>query len=506
MKYQSTLFPFVLILLLTIAACNPFANDGIDLTRWNPGVAAPLFYATVTVEELLESYEDDGAVIEDDGEGRLTLVYTEEGYSVDLAELFEVIPDIEFPLPDNVFVFPYELPNNISIDYIDIKSGKIKYEIISPFLEPIDVTLRIEQIDLEGAIFEETFTVNFLQNNGEFDVADYRLTPDNDTLYIEYDAYKVSDGTEVDLDGLIGIEFSQLKHSYAQGYLGTGTYETDRDTIDVDFFEYFNSGTVFLEEPSIQVTIRNSFGFPVRLTFSILDAITKDGDRIPLSNAQLADGIDFNYPLLSEVGEFKDTYFEINQENSNLENMIGQPISGIDYEIVPIANPDSDTSVIGFLTDTSFFSVDVLVELPLYGRAQDFVFSDTFDIDLSDLDRVTDAEFKLVADNGFPMDVDMQIYFYDNAGQEIDVLFKDADRQVMAAATVDEDGKVNGVTTTETIEKVEGTRFTNIRDRAVKAVLTNTFSTVDGGNTSVRIFSDYTVNARLGVIAGVDPD
>ena len=66
------------------------------------------------------------------------------------------------------------------------------------------------KVDLNGEIFEETFPVGFLQNNGEFDVADYTLTPDNDTLYIEYDAFKVSDGSEVDLDGLVGIEFSQF--------------------------------------------------------------------------------------------------------------------------------------------------------------------------------------------------------------------------------------------------------------------------------------------------------
>lgn len=505
MKSYSSWFALVLILLLTISACNPFENDGISLDRYNPDVAMPLFHTTVTISELLESYEDDGAEINTSDDGSLTLVYRNDAYSVDLAELFSVIPNIAFPLPDNHFVFPYDLPNNISIDYILIKQGKIKYEIISPHFFPVNVTLRINEIALNGEIFEETFPVGFLENTGEFDVSDYILTPTNDTLNIEYEAYNANDGTEVDLDGLVGLEFEDLKHSYAQGYLGTGTYESPRDTIPVDFFEYFTSGTVFLEEPRMEVTINNSFGFPVRLTFNILQAITRDGDVYPLSNEQLDTGIDFNYPSLMEVGESKETVFVIDSDNSNLENMIGKPVSGIDYEILPIANPDSDTSIVGFLTDTSAFSVDVLVELPLFGRAQDFVFSDTFDIDLTALDEFNYADFKLVTENGFPMDVSMQVYMLNEANVVLDSLF--AYREVvMNAAPVDSDGEVNGVVRKESFSRIESARFENMRQNTTKAILFNSFSTIDDGNTSIRIFDNYKTVAKLGVVAGIDPD
>lgn len=491
-------------LVLLWSGCKKFNADGVSVDNWSPDVAAPLFTTSVTVEDLLESYKEEGASIEEDMSGRLTLVYTNEGYSVDLAELFEVIPNIEFPLPDNVFPFPYELPNNIDIHFINIKSGIINYEILSPFFQQLNVTLRIPQIAKDGIIFEETFPVGFLQNNGSFDVSDYVLTPTNDTLFLEYEAYDASNGDTMDLDGLVGLEFLDLKHSYAQGYLGMGTYETPRDTIEVDFFDYFSSGTVFFEEPSLEVKIRNSFGFPVRMLFNILQAETSDGNVIPLANAQLADGIDFNYPTLSEVGQTKETSFVIDQNNSNLENMIGQPIRYLDYEVEPVANPLGDTSIIGFLTDTSAFSVDVELQLPLYGRAQNFAFTDTFDVDFSELDFVNSATLKLVTENGFPMDVYMQLAFLDEDGVVIDEILNPFNH-VMTAAPVDGDGRTISTSRKETFAPIEDLRFRALRNQAKFVVLQGKFSTTMEGTESIRVYKDYEVTAKLGIIANVDP-
>ncbi|MEO1437863.1 MAG: hypothetical protein AAFV80_20145, partial [Bacteroidota bacterium] len=416
------------------------------------------------------------------------------------------VPGYFFSLAGYEFTFPYELPNNIDIDFIRIKTGTIRYEIISPFFQPIDVTLTIPELSLDGDVWSKTIPVSFLTNEDSFDLAGHLLIPENDTITILYEAIDPATGMEVDMDGLIGLEFEDLRHSYAEGFLGQGTYETPRDTIPVTLYENFSSGTVFFVEPRIEVSIVNSFGFPVRMTFPVIDAVVENGSTIPLGNEQLDMGIDFAFPTLAEVGASKETFFVIDADNSNLDDIIGERLTAIDYEIAPIANPDNDPDIIGFLTDTSFFSVDVELILPLYGRAQDFVFADTFEISLADLEEVDYAEFKAVMESNFPMDVFMQVYLLDNEDQLLDSLLMSPYEQVLNAAPVDVNGRTTQITSKVTTALVEEGRFRNLQLNATKAVLTGIFNTLNDGNDDIRVYSDYEIRTRLGVIGGVDPN
>ncbi|MEO1434593.1 MAG: hypothetical protein AAFV80_03600, partial [Bacteroidota bacterium] len=98
-------------------SCGPLSTEGVNVDAYRPELAVPLFEASVTINDLIENFQDEGTTVQTDGDGFITLVYDGDSYSIDLAELFTVFPDISFPLPDNEFTFPYELPNNIDIDF-----------------------------------------------------------------------------------------------------------------------------------------------------------------------------------------------------------------------------------------------------------------------------------------------------------------------------------------------------------------------------------------------------
>jgi hypothetical protein len=141
------------------------------------------------------------------------------------------------------------------------------------------------------------------------------------------------------------------------------------------------------------------------------------------------------------------------------------------------------------------------VELPLFGRASDFVASDTFDLDFTTYEDVDNAEFKLVADNRLPLNVDIQGYFLDEGGVVLDSLLDERER-VVAAAPVDQAGIASGTVQKITYAPFEGDRFDRIRG-ATRLLLSASFSTVQGGEVSVRPLAEQDVRIRLGVKLGV---
>ncbi len=492
--------------ILFIVACNKIEKLGnIDADGWEPNLAFALANTNITTQDLLENYgEDTEIIVEPDNQ--LTLVYKSEGYSQEGEELFQLIPDVNFPMNDTVFKLPYPLPVGVRIDYIVAKSGDIKITTANTHNVSIGVNFSIPESTLNGDIFSKYWEVPgiLLPFENTFPLEGYVLRPEDDSITFMYDARILSNDSTV-LAAFI-VDFIEPQFTYAEGFLGNGYFDIPRDTIEVDFFRYFNNdGSVFFEEPRMIITVRNSFGFPVRAEFSTLNAVTRDGAEIPFNSTQLDQGADFNYPALNEVGQEKTTVFVIDKDNSNIENIIGQPIVMFDYEARMNINPDNDTTIIGFVTDSSDFYLDAEVELPLYGKVNGFTVYDTLDLNLADYKKIKEVEFKLVTDNGFPADVEVQVYFTDDNYNVIDQLM-DPVENILSAAPVGPDGRVLEKRTKETFIPVNRDRFTNIKDNATKIIIEAVSFTLDGGQTSVRIYEDYNMDIKLGLIADVDPD
>lgn len=507
MKIRYTLL--FLLSTLVIIACNKLDKlDNINVDEWRPDVAFSLVNTTVTTQDLLENYGEDTEIIVDSDQ-QLTLVYRSEGYSQEGEELFQLIPDVNFPMNTSPFKLPYPLPAGVRIDYIIAKSGDIKITSVNPHQEAVAITFSIPESTLNGNIFSESWQLaNTFPLPLPYEVITpldgYILAPADDSITFQYDARFVSNDSMVAMPFV--VDFVEPQFTYAEGFLGNGSFLIPRDTIEVDFFEYFsNDGSVFFEEPRMIITVRNSFGFPVRAQFDVLNAVTRDGTVIPFSSTQLDNGVDFNYPSLTEVGEEKTTVFVIDKDNSNIENIIGQPIVIFDYEADININPDNDTTLVGFVTDTSDFYLDAEIELPLYGTVNGFIANDTLALELGDYKKVEEVEFKLVVENGFPSDAEIQVYFVDDDYNVIDKLL-DPVENALLAAPVGPDGRVIEKMRKETFAKITRDRFTNIKNDATQILVEVTMTTLNDGTTSVRIYDDYDMDVKLGIIAGLNPD
>jgi hypothetical protein len=288
-----------------------------------------------------------------------------------------------------------------------------------------------------------------------------------------------------------------VEFTYAEGYFGNQLHDGERDTILIEFFESWTQGDVYFEDPKIFVNVFNSFGVPTRSIVNVFDIYTATGDVLPLQADAIEDGIDFDYPELGEEGQERITEFTFTKDNSNIAEVLGSKPVALDYDVDAITNPDNETAIRGFITDSSRYSVQVEVELPIFGRASGFVAIDTIDLNFGTLDNVESVEFKVVSDNALPVNVDMQAYFMDPMDVVLDSLF-DMPTALIEAAPADSEGETTGTTTSEYIIPVDAQRFDLLR-ASDRLILNVAFSTTNEGTQSVKIYADQAVEIRMGM-------
>jgi hypothetical protein len=190
--------------------------------------------------------------------------------------------------------------------------------------------------------------------------------------------------------------------------------------------------------------------------------------------------------------------FAFNTDNSNIEDVLGSRPIALDYDVDAQMNPDSIPGLRGFVTDSSFYKIQIEVDLPIQGKASGFGLRDTFNVDFDNFDEVKEVEFKLVADNEMPLEVAGQGYFLDHNGVVLDSLFSEGKQVLVASATVGSDGVVTERSTQTSFINFPAARFKAVQP-AKKLALKAFFSTFNNGQQSVKAFANQGVELRLGM-------
>ncbi|MFT5384017.1 MAG: hypothetical protein ACI81W_001417, partial [Saprospiraceae bacterium] len=476
--------------------------DDLEAVNYDAEFAIPLFSGTASFNDVLKNFDEDTyiTILPD---GLIQLNYKGNVVAKSSTDIFEGFPVLPFLVIDTVVGIGFNVPGSIDIDLAVLKQGTVEWGYQMKHGEELIVKVSIPNAIKDGQIFEKVkghiaAAEFFIQP--PIDMTGYTLFPTNDSIFIRYQAYRPDVGYADTLTNFVMI-FKDFEASYVEGYLGNDLYELPRDTIEIDFFENWTRGDIYFAEPTILIGVENSFGFPVRSKTNILSILTVGGDSIGLESSFIESGIDFAYPSLDEVGQAKATNFYFDHENSNITEIIGAGPVSVDYDLDAIPNPDSDTTIRGFLTDSSFFKVQVEVNLPIYGTAIGFEARDTFSVDFSEYEDADHVEFKLIADNGIPVEVGLQAYFADRDGNVLDSLFIPAD-VIMEAAPVDGGGLVTSRVEKTTYATINNERFQKIK--AAKNIFLNaSFSTTNNGIDEVKIFSDQNVAFRMGMKIGI---
>lgn len=498
--------------------------------QFSPGVAAPIGSVHYRLEELfMDSLAPDEFTV--DRDGFITMRYSEDIASIGASDLF-VFSDISFSeritnttglpivldgLPrldiQDTIRIPVSIPAapNAEVDSIILDSLELMLSATSPFNGNIN-------IQPFGAFAYLNEPNNPLQITGTTLKLEH-FPPDRNELVIVYRAtITTPSGTILPGGEILNLDIGILNIRYysVYGYLGQFTIPVQPQSIAIGLFDPIPGGSFHFEDATLQINTANSFGIPVQVATTQLQATSRDGQTVFITGSAVPDIPNpwlIHHPGIGHEGQSAYDSLLLTTSNTNLFHVLETSPGELSYGITGTCNP-AGTDHSNFLLDSSRITAGATLKLPIYGYADLLLIQDTLDFIFDDFyenppEEIKSLTFRLNFINGLPVDIGFQVYFLDGSGTRLDSLFNDLQdplRLVPGATDTNGDGKADPRTADPIEIVIDRDRIDNISSTRY-LFLEGRFTTVGFDNEppgNVRFFTDYFFTAHLGVIAELD--
>ncbi len=506
--------------------------DKIAGGTWNPNLAAPIAYGNLDMSRMIQ---DSKSTWKEYPDGLLSLVYEEIGIS-DFAEKYIIISDQQMdttvnfamnpamPVGDSTFKYfifntEFKSQNNERLDSILIKSGIISFEVTTNLNHDGYLEVTIPTMTRYGVTFRQR--VNFNYTGGatttvivNVPIFDYYLTLDNsganfNTLkqYVKISVSKTANPDNSPYTFSLKQEITDVSYHLAMGYFGMHTFKVDETKVPISLFDNQTAGSIFIEDPHLYVTLRNTYGLPSDITFTEFYA-ERNGVKKNITSTLLPT-LPVNYPPYSNIGGYDTTIYHFHSGNSNIVDIIDMNPNQLVFEGDVTTNPNAIV-VPNFVLDTSHIQVDIMLEIPLYGRALNFELRDTSDINTDDnntnIDYLKSLQLNINSDNGFPVDVVMQLYLADSNNVVIDSIFSDGGK-ILKSGIVGPAPDYKVTSKTHSLIKIplNSDQIENYK-KARRLIMATSATTYDNGNKVVKFYSDYSVYIEVAAKAEFETD
>lgn len=514
---------------LLSSACNKddFNSDLLEPVVWEPEVAFPLVYTEIGIADLT-NVNDSNTTIVTDPDQFCTLIYNGRAFELSAAQMVTV-PNQSFQrqysLNNNqiltlgnsgqvqvtkTHMTDFAIPQGVEIDTLYCKSGSLNLSFSSDFNVDASVVIQIPSLTKNGIPYSVSLPLDYtgtipVINTISTPLAGYRFdftsgNTSHNKLAITYQITFTGAAAGITTGNQLSCfaEFDSLKYSILYGYTGQQSLSNIQDSIEISIFNNsIGTGSFSIAEPKIRFDISNSLGIPFSARLNQLTALNGN-----LTSFVVANGIPDPLPVLSpgiaQAGQVLLSGFSLDNTNSNVVALIDQQPKYFISQSQVTTNPNG--RAVNFLTDTSKIAMDVHVELPFYGTAENFKIKDTVPFSYNDLDQVEALTLRMDLENGFPLESSIQLIFADDSLNVLDTLF--SENEVVIAS-----GSVDQVTGRVTVpgKKIHDHVFS--RERIEKILTANyiyvisSATTFNGGNTNVKIYNDYKLKIKIGAIA-----
>ncbi|MFH0866668.1 MAG: hypothetical protein V1904_10755 [Bacteroidota bacterium] len=524
---------------LSMQSCikkEDFDFDKLAGFEYSPNFAAPLIHSKLTLRDILSDFDTNHLFVEDVTHF-LYLIYNSTVFSQRADEIIS-IPDqtvntvwnIPGPIPvGNSFVFSYSSSYNFTsafnerFDSIVMKSGYINYSISADLNHDAQILVTIPGAKKNGQVFSKTISYDYqgsvpVNINDTFNLDGYTLEfGSNNQIVIDYEVSGPGDlNPDMSPHNVsLGESFLSLKFHKIFGYIGQHTFIFNQDSVYLDIFKNNIYGSMYFEDPRLNIYVNNAYGMPLSVTIDLLraESAVNPPFLVDVTGTGVPDILNpwiIAYPATSQLGQSVQSSLQLNNGNTNtgfsgIRDAINISPHWVSYHVNSTSNPAGyPPPDQNFVIDTSRFSIDAEVELPMWGRAWDFRLQDTLDFSFGDdVDILEWVLFKINTDNGFPVNASMQLYFADSAFNKIDSLLVPI-QQVIISGVVGPapDYKVIAPTHKLTTSKIEKNRIMNLKN-VEKLLIYAKLETVNNGATIIKMYSDYFLDVKIGLQAQI---
>ena len=447
---------------------NAFKGLRIDFSvrGLRPQEATAIFPAQNLVENKEETkYQFGGA--------KLTQIIVNEGF---------VLIDVESSIQESI-ILEYTIPNSEK-NYDNIP---IKKTWTIPAAAPGQKVAFTERFSIEG------YSINMF---GETN----KVEPNFNRIYNELVARIEYSGIErtLSLEDKISIKFGlvDVKPRLIIGDPGLHKIEV-LDSLKLDPLNNL-SGQISLEDASLDLDFANTFGIEATIDVKEITARNETaGTAVNLT------GSDISTPIF--LGKGENTGFEIipfntsislNKSNSNFKQFIENLPNKITTDVLTTVRPFGTVNQNDFAFDTSKIIMNAKLEVPMQLGLNGLLLSNNLNVNLfqnEDLNKVKAGRLTIFLDNSFPINGNVDVYFYDDLDSLVLDGFSNETNRFEGAEVDPSSGKTVGSLETEVILDLSPSEMTQLQ-HATKVKFLVHFNTKDAKR--YKMYSDYNVNVK----------
>ena len=492
--------------------------DTIKKFKWEPSVAVPLIDSEFSFKDFVTEISDSSVVFSTD-DGLIVFAYQDTVISK-TGEMLITIPNqdfqysndfpsplvIQFPFEDSI-VYQEEIKFNFStqsgqeLDSILLKDGVLNFGINWNFTQPGKLEIEFKSLLQNGqplSIYHEfasafNYSESFPLQNIKVDLTDQGTSTNIFLIDLNFTIYNNGNPLPFNPSFDINISATDPKFRAVFGELGSIPFNTNLGVTELKFFENLEFGIIELEDPRSSLTISNSFGMGVTTYIDDI-SITNTSGTSKLEGSITTQPISVDAVKLENIGDFEISVIEINNDNSNLRELIKY----IPHEISVVfngmvSNPGSKD----FVLDNSAIYADLMVELPLHGKVSALRTSHDFDFDGSMFDDLDNVLLQFRSFNEFPIDMTIQATFLSQTGVPL-LEFFTQDNNLLVASQNDLNGNVlNRGENVLIVELDRAELETASRSEFIR--LDVEVSTFNNGSVPVKILDSHRITFKVGV-------
>lgn len=453
----------VVVAMVAIAGCikkKDFNFKNVTIDNWQPDWALPLINSQLTLKNIVQT----GTVVSEDAEGLYSLHYSGDLFSARASDYIKV-PNQSYTAPSVMLTIPQSLPafsgtindstsgtfsymdtSGAQLAHINAKGGSITFNVSSTFNHNVTATLVLPTVKKDGAPLQipvnvgpgSTGTISVSLGGYAFDLTNGGV----DKNKLPYKVRFTLNGTGQPLAPanslMASVSMNDISYSFIDGFLGTYDIPIPSDTIYIGVFDNTLSANIYVRNPMIHLSFKNSIGLGVATQFDELYGRTNKGQNVNMVLPPVA------VEGATAPGQTKESTKRIDSTNSTIQNIFNPAPNEVIYAGRVRINPGGTGSTYSFVTDSSMVSLTAEAELPAWFHIIEFTLQDTVKLILpEDSSILNKAEFKMLMDNSLPLYGGVQLYFADSNYNFVDSLVPGTD-DIIAEAPVDATGKVTG--------------------------------------------------------------